>query len=81
MRKESCPDEETMACFVEGLLKQGEKGYLERHFAGCENCREIIEVTRMVWFNEKNGEVLEMPKELLDWARGAGKYKNVCVTM
>lgn len=68
--RSTCPDEETMACYVEELLELGEKEWIERHFAQCQRCREIVEVTKMVWRNEKNGEVLEVPRELVEWARG-----------
>ena len=69
MRRD-CPDEETMACFVEGRLPEGERREVEEHLEECAFCREMVWVTQEVWKKEKNGEVLEVPKELKERMRG-----------
>lgn len=48
-----CIDEETMACYIEGLLSKEEMKQVEKHVAICDRCREIVEVTRKIK-NEEN---------------------------
>ena len=49
----NCPNEEDMACYIDGLLPDCEVRQLERHLLGCDRCREIVEVTRKVIDQEK----------------------------
>lgn len=65
-----CPDEEAMACFVEERLPEGEKREVEEHIEECKWCREIVWLTEEVWKREKNGEVLEVPKDLVERVKG-----------
>ena len=44
----NCPDENDMACYIDGLLLDGEVKQLERHLLGCDRCREEVEVTKKV---------------------------------
>lgn len=48
----SCIDEETMACYIDGLLSQEESKQVEKHIAICDRCKEIAEASR----NIKNQE-------------------------
>jgi len=43
-----CPDENDVACYVDGLSPDDEVRQLERHLFGCDKCREIVEVTKKV---------------------------------
>ncbi len=43
-----CIDEETMACYVEGLLSEAEIKLVEKHTAICERCKEIAELTKKI---------------------------------
>lgn len=43
-----CPDEETMACYIDGLLSKEEIEQAEEHIQACDRCKEIVEVTRKV---------------------------------
>ncbi|MFZ2384999.1 MAG: hypothetical protein WBE75_02190 [Candidatus Omnitrophota bacterium] len=36
------PDEETLACFLEGLLSRRDEAYLKEHILDCPRCAEII---------------------------------------
>ena len=47
-----CPTEETMACYIDGLLSKEEIGQVEKHIQACiqacDRCKEIVEVTRKI---------------------------------
>jgi len=44
----TCIDEETMACYIDGLLSEEEIKQVEEHIAICDRCKEIVEVTRKI---------------------------------
>ena len=44
----TCPDDNDMACYIDGLLPVGEIQQLEKHFIECERCREIVAITRCI---------------------------------
>lgn len=52
----NCPDEETMACHIDGLLSKEEIGQVEKHIQACSRCREIVEVTKKIK-EEKKGDL------------------------
>ncbi|MCM8781901.1 MAG: zf-HC2 domain-containing protein [Candidatus Omnitrophica bacterium] len=60
-----CPDEETLACFIEGRLPEGEKREIERHLEECSRCKEIVRITQLIKANENKGEILEVPQDLI----------------
>jgi len=37
-----CPKEETLSEYLAGILEENEKNDLEKHLAGCANCRQLI---------------------------------------
>jgi hypothetical protein len=39
---ESCPDEETLACFIDGLLNKKEQNKLKTHLLKCDRCMEAV---------------------------------------
>ena len=43
-----CPTEETIACYIDGLLSKEEKEQVEKHIGACDRCEEIVEVTRKI---------------------------------
>lgn len=49
-----CPNEETMACYIDGLLSKEEIEEVDKHLAICDRCSEIVEVTRKI--KEKDGK-------------------------
>ena len=49
-----CPDDNDMACYIDGLLSEDEVRQLERHLLGCDRCREIVGVTRKIKDQEKD---------------------------
>jgi len=66
MKNIPCPDEETIACFVENCLPEGERREVEEHIEECERCKEIVWITEKVWAKEKKGKfLLEVPKDLI----------------
>lgn len=38
----ACPDEETLACFVDGLLNKKEQIRIIKHLLGCDKCLETV---------------------------------------
>ena len=70
-----CPNEEDIACFVEGRLPEGERREIEEHLEGCSWCREIILVTEAVYRNEKNDGLKDVPKDLLERVRALIREK------
>ena len=45
---DNCPNEEDMACYIDGLLPDDELRQLQRHLLDCDRCREIVDVTRKI---------------------------------
>ena len=43
-----CPDDNDMACYIDGLLPDDEVRQLERHLLVCDRCREEVEITKKV---------------------------------
>ena len=43
-----CIDEETMACYIDGLLSEEEIKQVEKHIAICDRCKEIAEISREI---------------------------------
>ena len=39
---DACPEPEVLAAYIDGRLDQAERGALERHLAGCGDCRAIV---------------------------------------
>lgn len=39
-QNKSCPDEETLACFIDGLLNKKEQNKLKNHLLKCDRCME-----------------------------------------
>lgn len=48
LKMSPCIDEETMACYIDGLLSKEEIKQVEKHIAICDRCKEIAEVTRKI---------------------------------
>lgn len=71
--KRDCPDEETMTCFVENRLPEGERREIEAHFEECDFCREVVRIIEEVWSKEKNNATLEVPKDLVERVKGLVK--------
>lgn len=43
-----CPDDNDMACYIDGLLPEVEVKQMEKHLLGCDRCREIVLVSKKV---------------------------------
>ena len=48
-----CIDDETMACYIDGLLPKKEIEVVEKHIAICARCKEIVEVARKIMSQEE----------------------------
>jgi len=44
----SCIDEETTACYIDGLLSEEEIKEVEKHLAICDTCRECIDIAKKI---------------------------------
>ena len=42
--KKPCPDEATIAGYVDNLLQPDERDAVDKHLANCEGCREIVKL-------------------------------------
>lgn len=77
MRK-NCPDEETLACFVDGLLAGKELKEFNAHLEKCNCCREVIELTQAILRREKNSQALDVPEGLLSRVKSLiGKTRRI----
>ena len=45
---QSCIDEETMACYIDGLLSEEGIKQVEKHIAICDRCKEIVDISRKI---------------------------------
>ena len=72
----SCPDDNDMVCYFEGLLSEDEVEQLEEHFVGCERCREVVAITKQIMSQDMSQE-----PNFLDNNHGSGniKMKISCV--
>ncbi len=59
--KESHPDEETIACFLENKLSAQESGQIKAHLISCDTCAEVIAVQLKL----KTIETKEIPEAVL----------------
>jgi len=50
----NCPDDNDMACYIDGLLSDNEARQLEKHLLDCDRCREEVEVTREILQNNSS---------------------------
>lgn len=60
------PDEEALACFVEGRMSQEENERLKAHLIGCDACMEAFVLNMRI----KEGPLQEVPIELLERVKG-----------
>jgi tetratricopeptide (TPR) repeat protein len=42
LRADACPDPEVLAAYIDGRLTPGERTTIERHLAGCPECRDLV---------------------------------------
>lgn len=47
-KNNQCPNEEIIACYIDGLLSSKEKGELDRHLLTCPGCKEIFSIQTAV---------------------------------
>jgi hypothetical protein len=59
----ACPDEETLALFLDGRLSEKENRELKRHFIECDKCLEVIALAG------KKAEDIPLPEELIKRAK------------
>ncbi len=73
MKNNQCPDNEVIACYVDGLLSKEEKITLDRHVSTCQKCKEVFAIQEEVAkLQEKEGlsyvppYVIERAKNLVN---------------
>jgi hypothetical protein len=66
------PDEETLACFLDGGLSGEENERLQEHLVVCDACSQACALS----LNAEAAELKEVPGELLDKARSILSLKN-----
>ncbi len=49
-----CIDEETMVCYIDGLLSEEEMEQVEKHIAICDKCKEVVDISRKIKNQESN---------------------------
>src|SRR5262249_30119917 len=42
MAEGTCPDVETLAGYVDGMLADADRQAVERHLVGCADCRDVV---------------------------------------
>ena len=65
--QEAHPDEEALACFLQGKLSAGEKEELKSHLLSCASCSEALAMQARL---QEAGEEREVPEQLLEQAKG-----------
>lgn len=63
--EEGHPDEENMACFLEGKLSREESDRIKRHFLACDTCSENLAILLKL----KETQDLAVPQELIAAAK------------
>ncbi|MFA4989145.1 MAG: zf-HC2 domain-containing protein [Candidatus Omnitrophota bacterium] len=66
------PDEETLACFLDGTLSEQENERLRAHLAVCNNCSQACALN----LGAEAAELKEVPGELLDKVKSSLSLKN-----
>jgi len=67
------PDEEAMACFIDGRLTHEENEQIQAHLVTCDNCAQILSLSLSA---ERFEGLKEAPKELLEKAQDILKLKD-----
>jgi len=62
--KPPCPDEETVADFLEARLSGKKKHTFENHLSSCETCTEDLEITRKLIHNKKIADLQPVPSNV-----------------
>lgn len=60
------PDEEILACFLDGKLSEKESMLLKEHLTSCNACSEAVSL----YLKTKNMEPIDAPQELMDTVKG-----------
>ncbi|MFH0790198.1 MAG: hypothetical protein V2A64_01040 [Candidatus Omnitrophota bacterium] len=71
------PDEEALACFVEGRLSSEESEWIKTHLLGCDYCARILAIQAELCEMQE----LKVPEELLRKVKGLVKEKNEQFTL
>jgi len=53
--EETCPDDEELAAFLDGILPPAERARVVRHLAGCEDCYWVF-VESLLFLTHGEGE-------------------------
>lgn len=71
-----CPDDETIACYIDGLLSSKEKALFENHLRSCVECCQMIEIQKKVALLQNKEEFMEVPSYLVVSAKSLFEQKQ-----
>jgi hypothetical protein len=66
--KPTCPDEETVAGFLEARLSGKEKNAFEKHLSSCQTCTEELAISRRLIQNKHIADLEPIPPNVTDTA-------------
>ncbi len=67
--KKQCPDDETVACYIDGLLPLKEKASIDKHLMACSDCQEAFAIHKEVADQQKVGVLAPVPEYLVEAAK------------
>ncbi|MBF0523352.1 MAG: zf-HC2 domain-containing protein [Candidatus Omnitrophica bacterium] len=73
--KRQCPDDETVACYMDGLLPAKEKSSVDKHLKSCSACREAFAIHKEVAEQLKVADLEPVPKHLVEAAKNLWSEK------
>jgi hypothetical protein len=75
--KKSCPNEEMLAAYVEGLLPDHQKPWMETHLSACGTCLEEFKLTNSMVRGDRRFAADTAPSEVTDSAVRLITSRNV----
>jgi len=69
---DSHPDEESLACFIDGKLSSQEKEVLTAHLMNCDSCAQNVAIQASLKLEDK-----EVPQELVERMKDLVSYKDI----
>jgi hypothetical protein len=67
--EKQCPDEETLACYLDNLLSGTEKENVEEHFIECDKCLQLVIFLHKLKNEIKEEGLIKTPQEVIKKAK------------
>lgn len=74
--KRTCPDEEMLAAYVEGVLSEHERPQMEAHLSACDACLEEFKLTNSIFRGGFRFDADTVPPEVTQSAVGLINSRN-----